>query len=112
MLKFVLPLCVAAWPACAQAGVEPSAPLTLSAALVLAEEGHPGLSAARQALAAEDGVVRQAGLPPNPTMSLERVDTQRAGRETTVLLSQPLELGGQRAARVRAAQRGREGVAA
>jgi biotin carboxyl carrier protein len=68
--------------------------------------------ALRHELSAEDGLVQQAGLLPNPSLSVERVDTRRATRETTVLLSQPLELGGQRAARVQAAQRGREGVAA
>lgn len=112
MHKLMLPLWLAAWSAYVQAGVEPSAPLTLSAALALADEGHPELSAARHALAAEEGVVRQAGLLPNPTVSVERVDTRRASRETTWLLSQPLELGGQRAARVQAAERGRAGVAA
>ncbi|NVM79045.1 cobalt-zinc-cadmium efflux system outer membrane protein [Duganella sp. SG902] len=112
MHKLMLPLWLAAWSAYVQAGVEPSAPLTLSAALALADEDHPELSAARHALAAEEGVVRQAGLLPNPTVSVERVDTRRASRETTWLLSQPLELGGQRAARVQAAERGRAGVAA
>lgn len=112
MYKFILPLWLAAWPACAQADVEPPAPLTLPAALALAQRAHPELVALRHELSAEDGLVQQAGLLPNPSLSVERVDTRRATRETTVLLSQPLELGGQRAARVQAAQRGREGVAA
>ena len=112
MYKFILPLWLAAWPACAQAGVEPPGPLTLPAALALAQRAHPELVALRHELSAEDGLVQQAGLLPNPSLSVERVDTRRATRETTVLLSQPLELGGQRAARVQAAQRGREGVAA
>ena len=112
MYKFWLPLWLAAWPACAQAVNEPCAPLTLSAAQALAEASHPVLVAARHDLLAEDGTVQQAGLLPNPSLSLERVDTRRDTRETTLQLSQPLELGGKRAARVQAAQRGREGVAA
>jgi cobalt-zinc-cadmium efflux system outer membrane protein len=112
MFKFVLPLWLAAWPAYAQAVEEPSAPLTLSAALALADDGNADLAAARHELLAEDGAVQQAGLLPNPSLSLERVDTRRDTRETTLQLSQPLELGGKRAARVQAAQRGREGAAA
>jgi cobalt-zinc-cadmium efflux system outer membrane protein len=112
MVKIFLPLWLAAWPACAQAVVEPCAPLTLSAALALADTSHADLAAARHALLAEDGVVQQAGLLPNPSLSVERVDTRRDTRETTLQLSQPLELGGKRAARMQAAQRGREGVAA
>lgn len=112
MYKLLLPLCLAAWPACALAVVEPSVPLTLPAALALADDAHPELAAARHDLLAEDGTVQQAGLLPNPSLSLERVDTRRDTRETTIQLSQPLELGGKRAARVQAAQRGREGVAA
>ncbi|MBV7538038.1 TolC family protein [Duganella sp. sic0402] len=112
MYKLLLPLWLAAWPACALAVVEPSAPLTLSAALVLADDAHPELAAARHDLLAEDGMVQQAGLLPNPSLMMERVDTRRDTRETTIQLSQPLELGGKRSARVQAAQRGREGVAA
>nr|WP_315255422.1 TolC family protein [uncultured Duganella sp.] len=87
-------------------------PLTLPAALALADSAHPELAAARHDLLAEDGTVQQAGLLPNPSLSMERVDTRRDTRETTIQLSQPLELGGKRAARMQAAQRGREGVAA
>jgi cobalt-zinc-cadmium efflux system outer membrane protein len=112
MYKLLLPLWLAAWPACALAVVEPSAPLTLPAALALADDAHPELAAARHDLLAEDGMVQQAGLLPNPSLTMERVDTRRDTRETTIQLSQPLELGGKRSARVQAAQRGREGVAA
>jgi cobalt-zinc-cadmium efflux system outer membrane protein len=116
MVKFILPLWLAAWSACAQAGIEPSTPLTLPAALALADGANADLAAARHELLAEDGAVQQAGLLPNPSLSMERVDRRRDGgddrRETTLLLSQPLELGGKRAARVQAAQRGREGAGA
>ena len=117
MYKYLLPLCVAAWPAHAQAEIEPSAPLTLKAALALTMTGgaNAELAVARHEVDALDGAVRQAGLRPNPTLSLERLDVRRQDvdrRETTVQLSQPLELGGKRAARVQAAERGRDSAAA
>jgi cobalt-zinc-cadmium efflux system outer membrane protein len=115
MFKYLLPLCVAAWPAYALAEIEPSAPLTLQAALALAAGANPELSAARHEVRAVEGALLQAGLAPNPSLSLERVDTRRRvddRRETTLHLSQPLELGGKRAARVQAAERGRDSAAA
>ena len=112
MFKYILPLCVAAWPAYALAEPEPAAPLTLPAALALAAGANLELSAARYEVQAVDGAVLQAGLLPNPSLSMERVDTRRDTRETTVLLSQPLELGGKRAARIEAAERGRDGATA
>lgn len=120
MVKYFLPLCVAAWPALALAASfnlpasEPAAPLTLQTALALAADANADLSAARHELSATDGAVQQAGLLPNPTLEVERVDRKRADdvRETTFLISQPLELGGKRSARVQAAERGRDSAAA
>lgn len=120
MVKYFLPLCVAAWPAFALAAAfnltasEPAAPLTLQTALALAAGANADLSAARHELSATDGAVQQAGLLPNPTLEVERVDRKRADdvRETTFLISQPLELGGKRSARVQAAERGRDSAAA
>jgi cobalt-zinc-cadmium efflux system outer membrane protein len=119
MFKYFLPLWLAAWPAYALAlsDIEPAEPLTLQAAmaLALASGANPELSAAGHELQAVDGAVRQAGLPPNPSLSVERIDTRRNAddrRETTVQWSQPLELGGKRAARVTAAERGRDSASA
>jgi cobalt-zinc-cadmium efflux system outer membrane protein len=112
MFKYLLPLCVAAWPAYALAEIEPAAPLTLPAALALAAGANPELSAARHEVRAVEGALLQAGLSPNPSLAMERVDTRRDTRETTLQLSQPLELGGKRAARVQAAERGRDSAAA
>ena len=115
MFKYVLSLYIAAWPAFALAlspAPEPTGPLTLEAALALAAGANADLSAARHELLAVDGAVRQAGLGPNPSLSVERVDTRRDTRETTFLLSQPLELGGKRQARVQAAQRERDSASA
>jgi cobalt-zinc-cadmium efflux system outer membrane protein len=119
MFKYFLSLYMAAWPAFALAGLpvpEPTGPLTLKAALALAADANADLSAARHELLAVDGVVQQAGLLPNPSLSVERVDTRRSNtsdtRETTFLLSQPLELGGKRRARVQAAERERDSASA
>ena len=115
MFKYVLSLSMAAWPACALAlspVPEPIGPLTLEAALALAAGANADLSAARHELLAVDGAVQQAGLLPNPSLSVERVDTRRDTRETTFLLSQPLELGGKRQARVQAALRERDSASA
>ena len=114
MVKYFLPLWLAAWPAFALAASEPAAPLTLHTALALAAEANADLSAARHELAATDGAVQQAGLLPNPTLEVERVDRKRAddARETTFLLSQPLELGGKRGARMQAAEHTRDSAAA
>ena len=119
MFKYVLSLYMAAWPAFALAGAlapspvpEPTGPLTLEAALALAADANADLSAARHELLAVDGAVQQAGLLPNPSLSLERVDTRHDTRETTFLLSQPLELGGKRQARLQAAQRERDSASA
>ncbi|MYM92221.1 TolC family protein, partial [Rugamonas sp. FT82W] len=43
MFKYLLPLAVAAWSAHARAETEPSAPLTLPAALALAAAANPEL---------------------------------------------------------------------
>ncbi|WP_431045732.1 TolC family protein [Roseateles sp. L2-2] len=82
--------------------------LTLSAAIERALTSHPRLRAATFEVEAADGAVQQAALPPNPSLGLEQEDTRRETRTLTVLLSQPLEIGGQRAARTALAQRGRD----
>ena len=83
-------------------------PLTLSAAIERALSAHPRLRAAAFEVEAADGAVQQAALPPNPSLALEQEDTRRETRTVTVLLSQPLEIGGQRAARTALARRGRD----
>lgn len=92
-----------AWfPACAAAPVVP--PLTLGQAIELALSSNPSLRAAGHSVAIADGVRLQAGLLPNPELSVLREGVQRGGRTQTVQISQPLELGGKRAARVRVAE--------
>lgn len=126
MSKFLVPLSCAALlsfvPFAAQASPEaaaavpsPSAqpqpqlqPLSLSAAIERALSSHPRLRAAVFEVEAADGAVQQAALPPNPSLGLEQEDTRRDTRTLTVLLSQPLEIGGQRAARTALARSDRE----
>lgn len=88
---------------------EPAGPLTLEQAWRLALAANPGLEAAEFELQAQEGSVLQAGLLPNPEVEMSVEDTQnRATRSRTLQLSQRIELGGKRSARVGAAEGGRE----
>lgn len=112
MYKHLLPLLVAiAWPCAALAQGQP-APLTLAGAIELVLERGPTLGAARHEAAAHDGAVRQAGAIPNPELSGLVEGRDSAARTTTIQLSQPIELGGKRGARVAAAERGRDAALA
>lgn len=91
---------------------EPAAMLTLKAALALALDANPELSAAGRELEAVEATITQAGVWPNPQISTLIEDTQRSTRTTTLQLNQPIELGGKRAARIEAAERGHDAVSA
>lgn len=80
-------------------------PLTLASAVQLALENNPEISAARREIDAAEGGRTQAGAYQNPTLGLEVEDVRRDSRTTTVMLSQPFELGGKRAARMAVAER-------
>lgn len=82
--------------------------LTLAQAVQTALEQNPQLRVATAELQASEGALRQAGLIPNPVLAAEQEDTRSDTRTTTVQLSQTLELGGKRAARVELAQRGKD----
>jgi cobalt-zinc-cadmium efflux system outer membrane protein len=111
MRRFLVPLACAAltsfpsFPA-SSAGAEPG--LTLDAAVQTALRQNPLLRAGGHELAASDGAIRQAGLIPNPSLSLDVEDTRRETRSTSLMLSQTIELGGKRAARVALARRDRD----
>lgn len=114
MLRSLVPLVLAAlfFPV-AHAQVPAATPavpagLTLDAALRSALRHHPQLQAAQLEVDAGEGAVRQAAVLPNPSLDYTQEDTKRQNRTTTVLLSQPLELGGKRAARTALAERSRE----
>jgi len=91
--------------------LEPAGPLTLHSAIAMALQSNPGLSAARREQEATEGAVVQAGAWPNPVLGAQLEDLRRDNRTTTVQLSQPIELGGKRAARVTAAERARDQAA-
>lgn len=88
--------------------IEASTPLTLQSALVMALRANTDLSAAGREVQATEGAIIQAGTSPNPFVSAFVEDTRRATRTTIILYNQPIELGGKRAARLRAARKGRE----
>lgn len=95
----------------AAATAEPVGPLDLRSALALALRFNPGLSAASREREASDAAVLQAGAWPNPVFDAQVEDLRRGNRTTTLQLSQPIELGGKRAARVTAAERARDQAA-
>lgn len=77
--------------------------LTLEQALATAYERSPLLAAARNEAASSEGQLTQAGVIPNPSIEVGIDDNRRTTRITTTTLSMPVELGGKRAARVKAA---------
>lgn len=80
----------------------------MASAIEMALASNAELSAARRELEAADGPVMQGGARPNPELSFLMEDTQRATRTTTLQINQPIELGAKRAARITAAERGRD----
>ena len=93
------------------AGVrEPSGELTLRQALALALAGNPDLAAISWEVRAGDPRILQAGLIPNPELGIEfenflGSEPSRGFEtlETTLSISQLVEMGGKRAARIRLA---------
>jgi len=86
--------------------------LTLQHAIDLALARNPELTAARHEVQAVAAGITQAGLRLNPTLTAGIEDTRRSTRTSTLEISQTLELGGKRAARVSAATRAHEAALA
>ena len=86
--------------------------LSLRQAVELALARSPDIAAATLEVEAGEGVREQAGAYPNPELSYLLEDTRRDTRTTTLQLNQPIELGGKRAARIAAADRGYDIAAA
>ncbi|WMW04358.1 TolC family protein [Pseudomonas entomophila] len=80
--------------------------LSLEQALDAAYARNPDLAAVGREIGIAEGERRQAGLIPNPELSWEVEDTRRDTSTTTVTLSQALELGGKRGARIEVAEAG------
>ena len=89
-------------------GLVHASTLTLDQALQTAFAGNPDLAAAQWEIGIAEGERKQAGLIPNPEVSWEAEDTRRDSRTTTVMLSQPIELGGKRGARIDVASRAQD----
>lgn len=85
--------------------------LTLDSALQTAFANNPDLAAAQWEIDIARGGRQQAGLIPNPVASLDAEDTRRDTRTTTLKLSQTLELGGKRGARIDVATRAQDAAA-
>ncbi|MEG2796716.1 MAG: TolC family protein [Pseudomonas sp.] len=92
----------------ATANLAVASTLTLEQALQTAFAGNPDLAAAQWEIGIAEGDRKQAGLIPNPEVSWEAEDTRRDSRTTTVMLSQPIELGGKRGARIDVASRAQD----
>ena len=93
---------------------EPEGTLTLREALSLTLLGNAELSAFSWEIRASEARALQAGLQPNPTFEGEIEDFAGSGdfsrfneAESTIALSQLIELGGKRAKRLRVAELGR-----
>ena len=85
--------------------------LTLDSALQTAFANNPDLAAAQWEVGIAEGGRQQAGLIPNPVASWDAEDTRSNTRTTTVKLSQTLELGGKRGARIDVATRAQDAAA-
>lgn len=104
-------LCIPVLAACCLAPAWAQPTLTLADALERARQGNPELRALALETAAVDAAGRQAALPPNPSLEFVREGTAAQGGASTIQISIPLELGGQRAARMAAARAGSRAAA-
>jgi cobalt-zinc-cadmium efflux system outer membrane protein len=87
---------------------QPAETLTLDEALRRTLASNPSLRSAGFGLEVSDALKSQAGLFPNPELSALREGTEYGTRTQTVQVSQRLELGGKRAARVGVAEQERQ----
>lgn len=94
---------------------EPSGELTLRRALELALAGNPDLASFSWEVRSGDARIRQAGFIPNPELAVDFENFLGSGPlrefdslETTLSISQLVELGGKRAARIRLASSEKE----
>ncbi|MBT9303594.1 TolC family protein [Pseudomonas sp. TAE6080] len=95
----------------AMAQVASANTLTLESALKSAFADNPDLAAAQWEIDIAQGGRQQAGLIPNPVASWDAEDTRRSTRTTTLKLTQTLELGGKRGARIDVASRAQDAAA-
>ncbi len=80
-------------------------PLSLAKAIELALEGNPEVAAAKRQWEATEGQVLQGRSRPNPELAYSLEDTRSKTRTQSWQLNLPVELGGKRAARTKAAEK-------
>ena len=85
-----------------------STPLSLARAIEFALEGNPEVAAAMRQLEATEGQVLQGSARPNPELAYSLEDARSKTRTQSWQLNLPVELGGKRAARTKAAEKSRE----
>lgn len=107
LLALVVPLAIAS----RAAGDEPTGALRLEQAIDAALQSNPDLKVSAADVSIKDAQALQAGLRPNPTAGLNMEDIAGSGDrngwqsgETTLSLSQLIELGSKREKRLRAAE--------
>ena len=83
-------------------------PLSLTKAIELALEGNPEVAAATRQFEATEGQVLQGRARPNPELAYSLDDARSKTRPQSWQLNLPVELGGKRAARTKAAEKTRE----
>lgn len=87
---------------------EPPSGLTMKAALTLARAQNSELAAVRNEVEATDGAAQQSRIIANPVLSSTWEEVGKPGRSTSLEISQLIETGGKRSARIRAAGLGRD----
>lgn len=99
----------------ASSGAALAEPVTLAQALAQGAEQSPRVTQAKAQADAAEARARQAGVSPNPELSLEFENFAGSGAfqglrstETTLAVSQRLELGGKRSARMEVARAERD----
>ena len=90
------------------AATAPATPLSLTTAIELALEGRPSVAAATRQWEATEGQVLQGRARPNPELAYSLEDARSRTRTQSWQLNLPVELGGKRAARTKAAEKSRE----
>ena len=91
---------------------EPPGPLTLIAALALARAQNSELAAFGREVGAADASVLQSELLPNPELNATWEEVGKPSRSTSLQISQLIELGGKRSARIRVAGLGKDAATA
>jgi len=85
--------------------------ITIEEALAQALTENPELAVAQWNTGIAAGARTQAGLSPNPELSWSVEDTRSESRITSIQVSQPIELGGKRGARIDVSERDQDAVA-